>query len=80
MTCADVRRPVVGGQQEVEQQADALLDVDLVGGGQTLVELVVDGRDDGLQPGHAQLGAVLQRVQAVVPVRLDHVPHVHQVH
>lgn len=66
--------------QEVEEQVDAPFDIDLVGGGKALVELIVDGGDDGLQPGHAKLCAVVQRVQSVVPERLDHVPHVHQVH
>lgn len=70
--------PVVGGHHEVEQQPDGLIHVDLVGGGQPLVELVVDGGQDRLQPRHVDLGAVVQRVEAVVTKRLDHVPHVHQ--
>ena len=72
--------PGIGGHHEVEQQANALLHVDLVRGGQPLVELVVDGGQDGLQARDADLRVVLQRVQPVVPERLDHVPHVHQVH
>lgn len=70
--------PVIGGHHEVEQQPDGLLYIDLVGGGQPLVELVVDGRQDGLQPWHIDLGVVVQRVQAVVAKGFDHVPDVHQ--
>lgn len=71
-------QPVVGGHHEVEQKPDGLLHIDLVGGGQPLVELVVDGRQDGLQPRHIDLGAVVQRVEAVVTEGFDHVPDVHQ--
>lgn len=71
--------PVVGGHHEVEQQPDGLLHVDLVGGGQPLVELVVDGRQDGLQPRHIDLSVVVQRVQPVVTKGFDHVPDIHQV-
>lgn len=70
--------PVVSGHHEVEQQPDGLLHIDLVGGGQPLVELVVDGRQDGLQPRHIDLGVVVQRVEAVVAKGFDHVPDVHQ--
>lgn len=42
--------PVIGGHHEVEQQPDGLFHIDLVGGGQPLVELVVDGRQNSLQP------------------------------
>lgn len=41
--------PVISGHDEVEQQADGLLHVYLVGGGQPLVELVEDGGQNGLQ-------------------------------
>lgn len=71
--------PVVGGHHEVEQQADGLLHVDLVGGGQPLVQLEVDGGQNGLQPGHAHVCAVLQRVEPAVTKRFDHVPHIDQV-
>lgn len=71
--------PVVGGHHEVEQQPDGLLHVDLVGGGQPLVELVVDGRQDGLQPRHIDLSVVVQRVEPVVTKGFDHVPDIHQV-
>lgn len=70
--------PVVSGHHEVEQQPDGLLHIDLVGGGQPLVELVVDGRQDCLQPRHIDLGVVVQRVEAVVAKGFDHVPDVHQ--
>lgn len=70
--------PVVGGHHEVEKQPDGLLHIDLVGGGQPLVELVVDGRQDGLQPRHIDLGVVVQRVEAVVAKGFDHVPDVHE--
>lgn len=70
--------PVIGGHHEVEQQPDGLLHIDLVGGGQPLVELVVDGRQDGLQPRHIDLSVVVQRVEAVVTKGFDHVPDIHQ--
>ena len=70
--------PVIGGHHEVEQQPDGLLHIDLVGGGQPLVELVVDGRQDGLQPRHIDLSVVVQCVEAVVAKGFDHVPDVHQ--
>lgn len=70
--------PVVGGHHEVEQQPDGLLHVDLVGGGQPLVELVVDRRQDGLQPRHVDLCVVVQRVEPVVTKGFDHVPDIHQ--
>lgn len=50
-----------------------------MGGGQPLVELVVDGRQDGLQPRHIDLSVVVQRVEPVVTEGFDHVPDVHQV-
>lgn len=70
--------PVIGGHHEVEQQPDGLLHIDLVGGGQPLVELVVDGRQDGLQPRHIDFCVVVQRVEPVVTEGFDHVPDVHQ--
>ena len=71
--------PVIGGHHEVEQQPDGLLHIDLVGGGQPLVELVVDGRQDSLQPRHIDLGIVVQCVEPVVTIGFDHVPDIHQV-
>lgn len=71
--------PVVGGHHEVQQQPDGLLHIDLVGGGQPLVELVVDGRQDSLQPRHIDLGVVVQCVEPVVTIGFDHVPDIHQV-
>lgn len=76
--CMAADLPVIGGHHEVEQQPDGLLHIDLVGGGQPLVELVVDGRQDGLQPRHIDLGVVVQRVEAVVAKGFDHVPDIHQ--
>lgn len=70
--------PVVGGHHEVEQQPDGLLHIDLVGGGQPLVELVVDGRQDSLQPRHIDLRVVVQRVEPIVTKGFDHVPDIHQ--
>ena len=70
--------PVVGGHHEVEQQPDGLLHINLVSGGQPLVELVVDGRQDGLQPRHVDLRVVVQRVEPVVPEGFNHVPDIHQ--
>ena len=70
---------VIGGEQEVEQQADGVLHGDLVRSGQALVELGEDGGDGGLEAGHAHLTTQLRRVQARLPERLDHVPDVHQV-
>lgn len=49
-----------------------------MGCGQPLVELVVDGRQDGLQPRHIDLGVVVQRVEPVVTKGFDHVPDIHQ--
>lgn len=45
---------------------------------QPLVELEVDGRQDGLQPRHVDLSVVVQRVEPVVPEGFDHVPDIHQ--
>lgn len=70
--------PIIGGHHEVEQQPDGLLHINLVGGGQPLVELVVDGRQDSLQPRHVDLSVVVQRVEPVVTKRFDHVPNIHQ--
>lgn len=70
--------PVVCGHHEVEQQPDGLLHIDLVGGGQPLVQLVVDGRQDRLQPWHIDFSIVVQCVEAVVTESFDHVPDVHQ--
>lgn len=71
--------PVVGSHHEVEQQAYGLLHVDLVCGGQALVQLVVDGRQDSLQAGDVDLCGVIQCVQPIVSEGFDHVPHVHKV-
>lgn len=49
-----------------------------MGGGQPLVELVVDGRQDSLQPRHIDLSVVVQCVEPVVTKGFDHVPDIHQ--
>lgn len=70
--------PVVSGHHEVEQQPNGLLHIDLVCGGQPLVELVVDGRQNSLQPRHIDLSVVVQCVEPVVAKGFDHVPDIHQ--
>lgn len=70
--------PVIGGHHEVEQKPDGLFHIDLVSSGQPFVELVVDGRQDGLQPRHIDLSIVVQCVEPVVTKGFDHVPDIHQ--
>lgn len=71
---------VVGRQQEVEQQADGLLHVDLVGGGHALAQLVEDGGQHHFQTGHGELSVDVHGVQPVLAEGLDDVPDVDQVH
>lgn len=71
---------VVGRQQEVEQQADGLLHVDLVGGGHALAQLVEDGGQHHFQTGHGELSVDVHGVEAVLAECLDDVPDIDQVH
>lgn len=47
-------------------------------GRQALVQLVVDGRDDGFEAGHADLSAVVQCIKAIVSEGFDHVPDINK--
>lgn len=71
---------VISCQEEVEQQADGLLHIDLVCGGQTLVQLVKDGGQHHFQTSHRQLSAEVHVVEAVLTERLDDVPNINQMH
>lgn len=70
--------PVIGGDHEIEEETDGLLHADLVSRRKALIQLIVDGRDDGLQAGHADLHAVVQRVKAIVSESFDHVPDINK--
>lgn len=70
--------PVVGGDHKVEEETDGLLHTDLVSGRKALVQLIVDGRNDGLQAGHADLRGVVQCVKAIVSESFDHVPDINE--
>lgn len=71
---------VIGCQQEVQQQADGLLHVDLVGGGHALVKLVEDSGQYHFQTSHGELGVEVRGVEAVLSESLDDVPNIDQMH
>ncbi len=72
--------PVVGGEEPVVEERGARLGVDLRRRREPLVESVEDGGDERVEPRLVHLGPRLQRVEPVLPERLDHVPQVHQEH
>lgn len=48
-------------------------------GRQALVQLVVNGRDDGFEAGHTDLSAMVQCIKAIVSEGFDHVPDINEV-
>lgn len=50
----------------------------MVGGRKALVQLIVDGGDDGLEAGHADLSAMVQCVKAIVSESFNHVPDINK--
>ena len=72
---------VVCTHDPAEEDGEGLFDIELVGGRQTFVEVVVNGGQRALQLAHRDLRVCPQGVpvQVVLPERLYHVVDVHKV-
>lgn len=68
---------IVSSQQEVEEEADGLLYVDLMGGWQTFVQLVEDSGQYCFQPSHSELSVEVHVVEAVLSEGLYDIPDVY---
>lgn len=77
-TSGDLR--VISCQQKVEQQADGLFNVDLVGGWHAFVQLVENGGEYCFQASHAELSVGVHCIQTIFSEGFDNIPDVHQVH
>lgn len=76
----NARLPVVGVQEEAEQSGNRFVRLDVLRGGQPLVQVVEDGCEQKLQARDLQVSGGEDGIEAVLAERLDHIPNVHQVH
>lgn len=67
-----------GRQQPIEQNACLCIDRNVLHHREALVQVVIQRRDQRLQLRHTDLILRIERVQSILPERLDHVPNVDQ--